>query len=198
MKVGIPKEILKTVAALPEGTPVSAKELLHLGQRGAVDQALSRLVRTGRLIRASRGTYVCPVPGRFGPRMPSVAELVGKLAERRGETVTEHGAAAANSLGFTEQVPIREIFLTSGRSRRLKVGGQTVELRHAPSWQLVLPGRPAGRALRALGWLGPARAEEALPRLKKQLLPSEVAAMIAARSQVPTWMARQLSELMAA
>ena len=40
---------------LPEGTPVAAKELLHLGSRAAVDQALSRLVRRGSLMRAGRG-----------------------------------------------------------------------------------------------------------------------------------------------
>src|SRR5271165_5950634 len=43
---------------LPEGTPVVAKELLHLGSRAAVDQALSRLVRRGTLMRAGRGIYV--------------------------------------------------------------------------------------------------------------------------------------------
>ncbi len=50
---------------LPEGTPVVAKELLHLGSRAAVDQALSRLVRRGTLMRAARGIYVRPVESRF-------------------------------------------------------------------------------------------------------------------------------------
>src|SRR6202043_4127257 len=51
---------------LPEGTPVVAKELLHLGTRAAVDQALSRLVRRGTLIRAGRGIYVRLIESRFG------------------------------------------------------------------------------------------------------------------------------------
>src|ERR1700675_1490252 len=55
---------------LPEGTPVVAKELLHLGSRAAVDQALSRLVRRGTLMRAGRGIYVRPVESRFGARPP--------------------------------------------------------------------------------------------------------------------------------
>ncbi len=43
----------------PEGVPVLAKGLLHLGNRAAVDQALSRLVRRGALLRAGRGVYAC-------------------------------------------------------------------------------------------------------------------------------------------
>ncbi len=42
-------QILEQVAGLPEGASVSTKELLHLGTRAAVDQALSRLVKRGQL-----------------------------------------------------------------------------------------------------------------------------------------------------
>jgi len=49
------EQILAYAAGLPEGAPVSAKSLLHLGNRAAVDQALSRLTERGQLIRAGRG-----------------------------------------------------------------------------------------------------------------------------------------------
>ena len=52
------EQIMERVRALPEGAPVAAKGLLHLGSRAAVDQALSRLVRRGRLVRAGRGVYM--------------------------------------------------------------------------------------------------------------------------------------------
>src|SRR5262249_17476331 len=101
----------------PEGVPVAAKELLHLGTRAAVDQTLSRLVRSGSLIRVSRGLYVRPIQGRFGVRPPEPATLVNAIAEQRGESVVPHGAAAANELGLTTQVPVREVYLTSGPTR---------------------------------------------------------------------------------
>jgi hypothetical protein len=180
---------------LPEGTPVIAKELLHLGSRAAVDQALSRLVRRGTLMRAGRGIYVWPVEGRFGARPPVASKVVEAIAAQRGESVAPHGAAAANELGLTTQVPVREVYLTSGRSRRLKLGAQVVELRHVPAWQLVLPGRPAGAAIRALAWLGPKRASEALRTLQRKLSPSELRAVVAARGRLPTWMAQEVSAL---
>jgi hypothetical protein len=96
--------ILEHGNGLPEGTPVVAKELLHLGSRAAVDQALSRLVRRGTLMRAGRGIYVRPVESRFGARPPVASKVVEAIAAQRGESVAPHGAAAANELGLTTQV----------------------------------------------------------------------------------------------
>jgi hypothetical protein len=133
------KQIFEHAAGLPEGTPLVAKELLHLGSRAAVDQVLSRLVRRGTLLRAGRGIYVLPVESRFGTRAPSAVKMVEGLAKQRGETIVSHGAAAANALGLTTQVPMRAVYLTSGPSRRLKLGAQMIEFRHAPIWQLIFP-----------------------------------------------------------
>lgn len=67
----------------------------------------------------------------------TMRQMVKGLATQRGETIVSHGAAAANALGLTTQPPMRAVYLTSGRSRRLKLDAQTVEFRHAPIWQLT-------------------------------------------------------------
>lgn len=189
------KQVLQHATELPEGTPVVAKELLYLGNRAAVDQVLSRLVRRGALLRVSRGIYVLPVESRFGARAPSTVKMVEGLAYQRGETIVSHGAAAANALGLTTQVPMRAIYLTSGRNRRLKLGAQMVELRHAPIWQLIFPGRAAGEVVRALAWLGPEKAAEAIRKLRIKLPSSELSEVVSARSRLPTWMAQEISAL---
>lgn len=189
------KQVLEHAAGLPEGTPLVSKELLHLGSRAAVDQALSRLVRRGTLLRAGRGIYVLPIEGRFGARAPSTARMVEGLASQRGETIVSHGASAANALGLTTQVPMRAVYLTSGPSRRLTLGAQTVELRHAPVWQLIFPGRAAGDVVRALAWLGPEKAGEALRALRAKLPLAEMKAVVSARARLPTWMAKEVSAL---
>ena len=191
------KQVLEHAAGLPEGTPLVAKELLHLGGRAAVDQALSRLVQRGHLLRAGRGIYVLPVESRFGTRAPSTVKMVEGLATQRGETIASHGAAAANALGLTTQVPMRAVYLTSGPSRRLKLGAQTVEFRHAPIWQLIFPGRAAGEVVRALAWLGPEKAGEAIQKLRAKLSASELMEVAAARARLPTWMAQEISALIA-
>ena len=188
------EQILAHAETLPEGTPLAAKSLLHLGSRAGVDQALSRLAERGHLIRAGRGVYLRPVKSRFGARAPSVEKAVEALAVQRGEVIVPNGAAAANALGLTTQVPVRSVYLTSGRSRTMTLGKQLVELRHAPRWQLALADRPSGQAVRALAWLGPEKAESALKALKRKLPPSAFGELVAAAPQFPTWLARSVGK----
>jgi hypothetical protein len=194
---GLAPKILKQAESLPEGTILSAKVLLHLGSRAAVDQALSRLARSGTLMRVRRGYYVRPLPTRFGPRAPAPEKVVEALAHNTGETVVPSGAASANALGLTTQVPARTVFLTSGPSRRLHLGRQSIELKHAPAWQLKGAGRPAGHALRALAWLGPEHAREGAAKLKRSLPEAERHELLAARSGLPTWLAEMVSKTFA-
>ncbi|KQU95970.1 hypothetical protein ASD00_19595 [Ensifer sp. Root31] len=188
------EQILAYAEGMPEGTPVSAKSLLHLGNRAAVDQALSRLAERGQLIRVGRGVYLRPVTSRFGTRSPSVEQAVEALASQRGEVIVSSGAAAANSLGLTTQVPVRSVYLTSGRTRKMNFGKQVVELRHAPRWQLAMAHRPAGEAVRALAWLGPENAEVALKALKRNLPQTAFNELVAAAPQLPTWLARSVGK----
>lgn len=59
---------------------------IHRGSRAAVDQTLSRLARSGELLRAGRGVYVLPVKGKFGARAPEVAKVVQEWASQRTRT----------------------------------------------------------------------------------------------------------------
>jgi hypothetical protein len=179
----------------PEGAVITAKGILHLGSRAAIDQALSRLARAGRLMRVARGVYARPVEGRFGKRPPSPAKVVEAFATLKGETIASSGAAAANALGLTPQAPVRQVYLTSGPSRTLQIGAQKLELQHAPPWQLALANRPAGAALRALAWLGPTTSAKAVRALMRRLPEVERRALIAASGRLPTWAAKQVSAL---
>lgn len=190
------EKVLMHASKLPEGTPLLAKELLHLGNRAAVDQALSRLARRGELTRAGRGLYLRPVKNRFGTRAPSTEKTIEGVSAQRGETIVPSGAAAANALGLTTQVPVREIYFTSGPSRKLSLGSQRIELRHAPGWKLVLPGRMAGTAIRALEWIGKEASAGALERLKSRLPAEELREIARVRGRLPTWLAAQASALL--
>ncbi|MFM6990466.1 MAG: DUF6088 family protein [Rhodoferax sp.] len=189
------QSILTQAQSLPEGGLLSPKEFLHLGSRAAIDQTLSRLAREGKLLRVGRGSYSLPVQGRFGARPPSTEAVVEAIESTSGETVVASGAAEANALGLTTQVPTREVFLTSGPSRRLKLGNREVELKHGNRWQMLLGKRPAGKAIRALIWLGPEQAPKVLQVLRSKLPSQEWEAMRQARAGLPSWMAKAVSEV---
>jgi len=125
--------ILEKTNVLPEGMPFLPRCCCILGNRAALDQALSRLVRRGKLLRAGRGVYVSPVASRFGAERPAVEKVVEELSRQRGETVVPSGASSANALGLTTQVPTRTVYSTSGKSRKFTLGKQVVHLQHVPA-----------------------------------------------------------------
>jgi hypothetical protein len=190
----VAKNILREANTLPEGALISAKEFLHLGSRAAVDQALKRLKERKELMPLFRGVYVKPIKTRFGLRAPAAEKVVEHIAATRAEAVVPHGAAAANALGLTTQVPTKLVYLTSGRSRSLKLGAQTVEMKHAPQWLLLPSHRAAGEAVRALAWMGEHQAAESLTALKRKLPQSTVEELIALRPALPAWMSKSIGQ----
>ena len=190
---GLPLRIMEHAEALPEAAPLCPAALLHLGNRAAVDQALSRLARSGRLLRVCQGVYMRPVETRFGARAPRVAKAIAALSQMWGETIVPCGGAAANCLRLTAQNPVRAVYLTSGPKRRLHFGSSIVELRHAPRWQLTAPHRKAGDVIRALAWLGPEEVEDGLEAVLQTLSEEDREELAAARATMPIWMAEPVS-----
>ena len=193
----LPERIMGHAEAMPEATPICPPALLHLGKRPAVNQALSRLARSGRLMRICHGVYMRPIETRFGPCAPSIEKSLRALSALWGETIVPTGGSAANWLGLTTQNPVRSVYLTSGRSRRLYFGKHPVQLNHAPRWQLAAPHRTAGVVIRALAWLGPEEVEEGLDAVLPKLSDEDLEELAAARAVMPRWLAEPLSTRLA-
>ena len=190
--------IMEHVARLPKAAVVRAEDLSHLGSRTAINRALARLAKQEALLRVCRGVYVRVFESEFGsPHTAPVHQLVRNITRSTGETVAPHGAAIANGLGLTTQVPMRTIYITSGRSRMLKFRALKVELRHAPRWQIAMGTRKAGDALRAVAWIGPEHSAKALRKIKSSFSKQELQEMIAARPKQLPWLARQVAEIVA-
>ena len=189
-------QIMEYAETFPEGWPFGPKNFLHLGNRPAIDQALSRLTRQGRMIRMFQGRYVRTINIRSGKRAPDVQKVLNSLRKLWGQPIVPSGAFAANSLGLTDQVLPRLTYLTSGPDRRLSLGELEVDLRHAPRWQLVAPDRLAGTIIRALAFLGPGETENTLNSIVPDLSETDRAELLSMRSRVPLWIAEPLSTFM--
>ena len=150
--------IMKRVSAHGRGRWVcTPKDFLDLGSREAVDQALSRLVKAGRLRRAGRGLYDLPRTSTVLKR-PAPVDLdaaVAALARRDRIRIVPDGATAAHRLGLTNAVPARASYVTDGATRTVKVDGRTIRFRHAGPRVMRWADRPAAVVVQALRWLGP-------------------------------------------
>ena len=91
------------------------------------------------------------------------------------------------------QVPVRAVYWTSGRSRKLNLGKQTVQLEHVPSWQLAFAKEPAGEIVRSLAWAGPERVRGTLNEIKAKVPASAIQQVAQQVSRFPGWLASALS-----
>lgn len=133
----LPEKILDIIQQLPEGEVLTPGRFVHQGPRHAVQRGLSRLVEGGKLFRVARGFYIAAVETRFGARKLAPEMIIRSLANVQSELIVATGASVANKWGLTTQVPVRYVFLTTGRSRVLQVGKTTVSIRHAPRWLMA-------------------------------------------------------------
>ena len=180
------------------GTVLSVADLLDLGPRAAVDQALSRLVRQGRIQRVRRGLYAWPRMGALlkRPMMPSPDELAQAWAKKNGLRLVPSGAYAANLLGLSTQVPAKIIYYTNGRTKTLTLGPYSIRLLNRGPKTMEVQGRVSSLVLQALRYLGKGGVtSEMMAHLRTLLSKQDKAELTQTLPQAPAWMKPVLQQI---
>lgn len=182
------------VARQEKGVPFATRSLLHFGSRAAVDEALYRLTKQGVISRVGRGLYVCPRVSKYAGEVPPTPEAIAKVVASSSQAKVDiAGAAAANMLGLSTQMPTQSVFITDGPSRKITVGKMQVTLRHVTRRKLAFAGTPAGRALTALLYLGrEAVGPKEVAQVRRAIGESEFRKLTRAVNVLPGWLAASL------
>jgi hypothetical protein len=190
--MSVAQHIFSKLESIPKGIPFTPKEFLNLGSRHNIDKVLERLVKQGKVRRVLRGVYVCPEFSKYvGEVPPSLHEVVKAIAASTGEVLQLHGAEAVRQLGLSTQVPVKPVYLTSGRSRTILIENIEVEFRHVSPKKLILTGTQAGLAITALWYLGKNIVTiETIAKIKQQIRPEEFEIFLENKQNMPEWMAR--------
>ncbi|MBK7642727.1 MAG: hypothetical protein IPJ19_06685 [Planctomycetes bacterium] len=175
----------------------STSDLSHLGQPAAVRQALSRGVGDGSLRRVARGLYAIPREDpALGSLSTSAEAVVEALQRRDGIRLLPSGAHAANLLGLSDQVPMRMVFLTDGRARRIRVGKREIVLKRTTPRQMATAGRISSTVIQALRWLGQEHIDQAIvEKLQRRLSPRECRQLLDDARHAPAWVAAILDRI---
>ncbi|KQV78188.1 DUF6088 family protein [Rhizobium sp. Root1220] len=180
---------MRRARARGRGGVFTPSDFLDVAARAAVDQALSRLVKNGKLRRLARGLYDFPkVHPKLGPLSPAPDDVAQALARETGSQVQIAGARAANALGLSTQVPAKSTYLTNGPSRRVVLGKRVVDLRHASPKHLIAPGSPAGTVVQALRHVGRVRAADVAQVAARRLTANDKRTLASTAIQAPAWM----------
>ncbi|MCA1566193.1 MAG: type IV toxin-antitoxin system AbiEi family antitoxin domain-containing protein [Acidobacteria bacterium] len=190
-------KVIKRIRGKGRGAVFLPKDFFDLGSRSSVDQALSRLVRKGHIRRLSRGLYDYPkVHPRLGELTPPPDVIARALARRTEAGIQTSGARAVNTLGLSTQVPARAVYLTLGNSRRVKVGKQTIDLRHRSPKNIMSSSEVSGMVIQALHHLGQDGVDEqVIKKLRNTLSDADKEDLKKDIKTAPEWMRQVIVEI---
>ncbi len=187
--ISVSDQIMRRARGHGRGGVFTPSDFLDIAGRAAVDQALSRLAKSGTLRRLARGLYDFPkVHPQLGPLAPAPDNVARALARESGSRIQIAGARAANALGLSTHVPVKSTYLTDGPSRRVVLGKRVIDLRHASPKHLVAPGSAAGTVVQALRHLGAVRAGDVIQTAVRHLSAKDKKTLASNVSQAPAWM----------
>ncbi len=189
--------IIKRIRAKQRGWVFTPKDFLDVGSRAAVDQTLSRLAKKGVIRRLDRGMYDYPKQHpTLGTLSPSADNLAQAIGSKTGDIVFPSGAAAANFLGLSTQVPAKPVYLTNGATRTRKVSGRTITLKHARVPIMDRLSNTANYTLQALSYLGKDGIDDqTIQQCAKRLDDADMKGLGNATPQVPWWMANVIMKI---
>ncbi len=191
-------KIIRRIWRRGHGSVFSANDFADLGNRAAIDIALGRLVRQGRIRRIARGLYDYPiVDADLGELNPSIEAIAKTLSLSGRLRLQPSGAYAANLLGLSEQVPMKIVFLTDGPSRKILIKNREIIFKRTTPRNMAAAGRLGGIVIQALRYLGnDAITVEMKSRLKTAIPSEQREGVVKDALSAPAWIRTLLRELL--
>jgi hypothetical protein len=127
---------------------------------------------------------------------PSVDAVAKEIAAKNNSKLKITGAQAANALGLSTQVPARIVYLTDGPSRQMKIGKQTIMLKHASPRTMSTAGKGIGTVIEALHYIGKDKLNRnVIDKIKNTLSEYDKKELKSHIETIPDWMRTAVSEI---
>lgn len=193
----VDSSILRTLSERGRGWVFTPADLRGLGSRDAVASALKRYKASGIVRQLAWGVYDYPVVDPFfGDVPPDLERVVQAIAVRDAVRVQPGGAMAANALGLSTQVPVKQVYLTDGRTQRIVIGRNEILLKHTTPRSMATAGRISGLVFQALRFLGKERVtDDIVHALQNRLRHEDVHQIKIDVAYAPAWIAHVLKPL---
>lgn len=132
--------VRERILSLERGAIFFPSDFDDIATDTAVRQTLSRMVKSGEIIRVSRGIYCYP---RSNPALgldiipPSTEDIAQRVAERDKVKIIPTGDQALNQLGLSTQVPGNAVYITNGARKKINLGkGRSIVFRESNEFRL--------------------------------------------------------------
>lgn len=165
-------KIISRIYGNGRGWVFSKKDFSDLGSREAIDVALHRLVKSGRIRRITHGLYDYPAYSQLLKQelSPNFHQAAKALSRKHSWSICPDGETALNVLGLSTQVPARIAYLSDGPTREVDIGGQTIHFKNASLTDMKLKDEASSLVVQGLKCLGKERIDDSVVSLLRQRL----------------------------
>lgn len=196
----IANKVTNRIYGKKRGWVFTPNHFSDLGDMKAVNTILLRLKRKGVIRHLARGLYDYPKKHpKLGLLSPSIDEIAHAIKGRDSIRLQPSGAYAANLLGLSEQVPMRAVFLTDGRSKTVHVNQsktRTIQLKHTTPKNLATKAKISGLVIHALKYLGENQVDNmTVLHLIKTLSSEDKIALLSDIKHAPSWIGKIILQI---
>lgn len=196
----IRKRLNDRISSLQTGHPFVTAQLLDLGRRDAIDQALSRLVKCGDITRIGRGVYVRTPHNRTSEVETKhlIDQAVIAMSTAHRHPIQSNGKEALCRLGIpdvegaaaehSDHSTYPHTFLSSTGRRNFRICGQVIHVKKVSPRKIAQGGTPVGLAISAIWYLGKKGFTPIIMgHIMQKLTPEEQQLLRASRRDLPGW-----------
>ena len=119
-----------------------------------VERVLSRMVASGEIKRIRRGIYYILENSRWGEVPPSQSNIIKALSRSMNTDFIPDGANALYQLGLTQQVPMKQVYLTDKQISTIFIGKTAIEFKKVSPKKLSGAKNGVAVYLSAIEYLG--------------------------------------------
>ena len=190
MAQSIRQQIVSRIYGRGRGWVFSPKDFSGEFLRIAIDAALFSLAKSGTIRRILPGLYYYPAYSELLQKCvaPDMQQVAKALARKYNWKIFPEGNTALNYLGLSTQIPAKYIFISSGHSRKYKIGNMDLEFRHRVLTETMINDEQAMLAVQAIKSMGRIHADdEFVKSLSKRFSHDEWIKIEKASHKVADW-----------
>lgn len=194
----INKKILSRIYGRGRGWAFSPNDFVDEFARKQVDNALSDLVKEGKIRRICRGMYDYPkyselLGAELSPDHDQVARAFARKFKWR---ILPSGDAALNLLGLSTQVPGRFVYLSDGPDRKYSILKYKLEFKKTVLKEIGFKHRESGLIVQALKALGRENISPAvIDKIRQQITPEKYSTIKNETKSVTGWAYEAIREI---
>ena len=182
-------DILNFISNLPSDEWFSTQQVLNLGTREAIDQALYRLVKCGYITRIAWGLFTLRTNEQnFEPL--AVAKFKAQVFKKK---IAIHGLDIASKLGLVAPDQAQQLFSVYGVSSVFQSMKRELTLKSYSPRKIALGDSPVGEIISALWFIGEENCDNSVvASALSHLSPEGIRELAQSAHRMPGWLTRKV------